>query len=81
MKRIIPTGSFKSRGSSVGTSKAKELRIKQLAMPTNGNVGAACYIQQKQKLKLPLLCLRCPASYLQEVYISEGDLHLIQQFD
>ncbi|CDQ18620.1 threonine synthase [Halobacillus karajensis] len=38
---IIPTGSFKARGAAVGVSKAKELGIKELAMPTNGNAGAA----------------------------------------
>lgn len=38
---IIPTGTFKSRGAAVGVSRAKELGIKTLAMPTNGNAGAA----------------------------------------
>ncbi|MBY7144420.1 threonine synthase [Virgibacillus sp. NKC19-3] len=38
---LIPSGSFKSRGAAVGVSKAKELGIKELAMPTNGNAGAA----------------------------------------
>ncbi|WP_339158706.1 threonine synthase [Paenibacillus sp. FSL W8-0186] len=38
---VIPTGSFKARGAAVGVSKAKELAIQELAMPTNGNAGAA----------------------------------------
>lgn len=38
---IIPTGTFKARGAAVGVSKAKELGVKELAMPTNGNAGAA----------------------------------------
>ena len=38
---IIPTGTFKARGAAVGISKAKELGIKTIAMPTNGNAGAA----------------------------------------
>lgn len=38
---IIPSGSFKSRGAAVGVSRAKELGVKALAMPTNGNAGAA----------------------------------------
>ncbi|MCZ8511542.1 threonine synthase [Paenibacillus filicis] len=38
---IIPTGSFKARGAAVGVSKAKELGVQELAMPTNGNAGAA----------------------------------------
>lgn len=36
-----PGGSFKSRGAAVGISKAKELGVKSIAMPTNGNAGAA----------------------------------------
>jgi threonine synthase len=38
---IIPTGTFKARGAAVGVSKAKELGVKELIMPTNGNAGAA----------------------------------------
>ncbi len=38
---IIPTGSFKARGAAVGVSRARELGVKSLAMPTNGNAGAA----------------------------------------
>lgn len=38
---IIPTGTFKARGAAVGVSMAKELGVTELAMPTNGNAGAA----------------------------------------
>jgi len=38
---IIPTGTFKARGAAVGISKAKELGVKTISMPTNGNAGAA----------------------------------------
>ncbi len=38
---IIPSGSFKARGAAVGVSRAKELGVKTLAMPTNGNAGGA----------------------------------------
>jgi threonine synthase len=38
---IIPTGTFKARGAAVGVSRAKELGVRVLAMPTNGNAGAA----------------------------------------
>jgi threonine synthase len=37
----LPTGSFKARGLCLAVSKAKELGVKRLAMPTNGNAGAA----------------------------------------
>lgn len=38
---VIPTGSFKARGAAVGVSRAKELGVSVLAMPTNGNAGGA----------------------------------------
>ena len=38
---IIPSGSFKARGATMGVSRAKELGVKTLAMPTNGNAGGA----------------------------------------
>jgi threonine synthase len=37
----LPTGSFKARGLCVAVSMAKELGINTVAMPTNGNAGAA----------------------------------------
>lgn len=38
---IIPTGTFKARGMSMAISKAKELGIKRLAMPSAGNAAGA----------------------------------------
>jgi threonine synthase len=37
----LPTGSFKARGLVMAVSMAKALGIKRIAMPTNGNAGAA----------------------------------------
>tara|TARA_R110002072_G_scaffold2252_2_gene18575 strand:- start:37230 stop:38456 length:1227 start_codon:yes stop_codon:yes gene_type:complete len=37
----LPTGSFKARGVALAVSMAKELGVKRMAMPTNGNAGAA----------------------------------------
>lgn len=37
----LPTGSFKARGLCMAVSMAKELGVRKLAMPTNGNAGAA----------------------------------------
>jgi threonine synthase len=37
----LPTGSFKARGLAMAVSMAKEFGIDRLAMPTNGNAGAA----------------------------------------
>jgi threonine synthase len=38
---IIPTGSFKARGLSAAISKAKELGIRSVAMPSAGNAAGA----------------------------------------
>jgi threonine synthase len=38
---VLPTGSFKARGATVGISRAKELGVRAFAMPTNGNAGGA----------------------------------------
>jgi threonine synthase len=38
---LNPTASFKARGAATGVSRAKELGITALAMPTNGNAGGA----------------------------------------
>ena len=37
----LPTGSFKARGLVMAVSMAKALGISRIAMPTNGNAGAA----------------------------------------
>jgi threonine synthase len=37
----LPTGSFKARGLAMAVTMAKELWIARMAMPTNGNAGAA----------------------------------------
>lgn len=37
----LPTGSFKARGLALAVAMAKELGLSHLAMPTNGNAGAA----------------------------------------
>jgi threonine synthase len=38
---LIPTGTFKARGAAVGVSRAAELGVRGVAMPTNGNAGSA----------------------------------------
>lgn len=38
---LLPTGTFKARGAAVGVSRARELGVTRIAMPTNGNAGAA----------------------------------------
>src|SRR5437667_10294467 len=36
-----PTGTFKDRGAAAGVSKALELGVRHVAMPTGGNAGGA----------------------------------------
>jgi threonine synthase len=38
---LLPTGSFKARGAAVGVSRAAELGVRRIALPTNGNAGSA----------------------------------------
>ncbi len=38
---VIPTGTFKSRGLAMGISKAKELGIEKIAIPSAGNAAGA----------------------------------------
>ena len=42
---LNPTGTFKARGASCGVSVARELGIREVALPTAGNAGGAwaCY--------------------------------------
>ncbi|MFL6720892.1 MAG: threonine synthase [Sphingomonas sp.] len=37
----LPTGSFKARGLAMAVSMARQFAIERIAMPTNGNAGAA----------------------------------------
>ncbi|MEX1994076.1 MAG: threonine synthase [Steroidobacteraceae bacterium] len=37
----LPTGSFKARGLALAVSMAKAFGVRRMAMPTNGNAGAA----------------------------------------
>ena len=38
---LLPTGTFKARGAAVGVSRARELEVTAIALPTAGNAGAA----------------------------------------
>ncbi|MFD0681983.1 MULTISPECIES: threonine synthase [unclassified Paenibacillus] len=76
---IIPTGSFKARGAAVGVSKAKELSVKELAMPTNGNAGAAWALYAaragiKASIVMPV---EAPVITRNECAISGANLNLV----
>ncbi|MEI3613584.1 threonine synthase [Pseudogracilibacillus sp. SO30301A] len=76
---IIPSGTFKSRGAAVGVSKAKELGIQTIAMPTNGNAGAswAAYATRagiKTKIVMPESAPTIPRN---ECFMTDADLYLV----
>jgi threonine synthase len=76
---LNPGGSFKSRGAALGVSRAKELGVSALAMPTNGNAGAAWAIYcAKAGIKA---CVVMPkdAPYITraECAVSGAELYLI----
>lgn len=53
----LPTGSFKARGLSLAVSMAKELGLQHLAIPTNGNAGAAlAAYARRAELRATVLC-------------------------
>jgi len=53
----LPTGSFKARGLVMAVSMAKALGIKHMAMPTNGNAGAALAAYATQAgIKTTIFC-------------------------
>lgn len=77
----LPTGTFKARGAAVGLSRALELGIHAIAMPTNGNAGAAwaAYAARgkvKALMVMPALAPPVPqvecAAYGAELWLTNG---------
>ncbi|MCH9670037.1 MAG: threonine synthase [Gammaproteobacteria bacterium] len=67
----LPTGSFKARGLALAVAMAKELGLEHLAMPTNGNAGAAlAAYASRAGIKATVLC----PDDTPEVNISEIEL-------
>lgn len=76
---IIPTGTFKARGATVGISKAKELGVKELAMPTNGNAGAAwaLYAARSGIATTIVMPVDAPVITRNECAVSGSNLYLV----
>jgi threonine synthase len=76
---LVPTGTFKARGAAVGISKAKEVGVKEFAMPTNGNAGAAWALYgAKAGIKSTIVMPQdAPVITRNEVAISGADLYLV----
>jgi len=77
---ILPTGTFKCRGATVGVSKAKELGIKTLIMPTNGNAGAAWAIYSARAGINAYIVMPedAPSITRSECFISGANLYLVR---
>lgn len=65
----LPTGSFKARGLALAVARARELGLHQLAMPSNGNAGAAlaAYASRCDMRSLVV----CPADNTPQMNIDE----------
>jgi threonine synthase len=71
----LPTGSFKARGLGVAASMAKELGLDHLAMPTNGNAGAALSAYASRAgMRTTILCPEdTPPVNVEEISLHGGD--------
>jgi threonine synthase len=76
---LIPTGTFKARGAAVGVSRARELGIRVLAMPTNGNAGGswAAYCAKVGIRAIIVMPQDAPMINRKEVAIAGADLYLV----
>jgi threonine synthase len=76
----IPTGSFKARGAAVGVSRAAELGIRGIAMPTNGNAGAAWALYAARAGLHALIAMpeKAPAVCRGEVASAGAELYLVR---
>jgi threonine synthase len=75
----LPTGSFKARGLVIAVSMAKELGVKHIAMPTNGNAGAALSAYgSRAGIKTTIFCPDdTPAVNVSEIALQGGDVYLV----
>lgn len=77
---ILPSGTFKARGAAVGVSRAKELGVSHLAMPTNGNAGAAWAVYSARAgIKATIIMPEdAPSITRNEVAAAGADLYLVK---
>jgi threonine synthase len=75
----LPTGSFKARGLALAVSMAHQFGIKHLAIPTNGNAGAALAAYAKQaNIKATVFCPNdTPIVNVQEIQLQGADTYLV----
>ncbi|MDE3102162.1 MAG: threonine synthase [Chloroflexota bacterium] len=80
---LLPSGSFKARGAAVGVSRARELGVTTIALPTAGNAGSAwaAYgaragidVVVVMPAETPEVIQRECASYGARVYLVDGSI-------
>jgi len=80
---LLPTGTFKARGAAVGVTRARELGVTALALPTAGNAGAAwaaygaragLRVVVVMPATTPDVIVRETAAYGAEVYLVPGSI-------
>ena len=76
---ILPSGTFKARGAAVAVSRARELGVSSIAMPTAGNAGAAWALYTARAgVELTVVMSRtAPASQQAEVTAAGAELELV----
>jgi threonine synthase len=76
---LIPTGTFKARGAAVGVSRAREVGVRKIAMPTNGNAGSAwaTYAARAGMEALIAMPIAAPEICRREVKVVGAELKLI----
>jgi threonine synthase len=79
----LPTGSFKARGLAMAVSMAKHFGVERIAMPTNGNAGAALAAYgARAGIKTLVICpaetpeinVRETSAYGAEVWVADGQI-------
>jgi threonine synthase len=76
---LDPTGTFKARGAAVGISRARELGVTRVAMPTNGNAGAAwsAYAARAGIASLVVMPVDAPEITRRECTVAGAELYLV----
>jgi threonine synthase len=79
----LPTGSFKARGLAMAVTMAKQFGVQRIAMPTNGNAGAALAAYgARASIETIVICpAETPeinstetAAYGARVYVADGQI-------
>ncbi|MBN1212817.1 MAG: threonine synthase [candidate division Zixibacteria bacterium] len=77
---VNPTGSFKARGLGMAVSRARELGIKKVIIPTAGNAGSAvaAYAARAGMQALIIMPKDVPASFLVDCVYHGAQIELVE---